>query len=92
MAVVADHRTDEGGEPRPKAPTGGKERPDMTARRGHQGRHFEATNPVTTDTTDSGPGRYAGMRGAAAGQQSVMSDEPDAFIGHVRVCGGGPAG
>jgi hypothetical protein len=47
VAVVADHSTVEGGEPRPKGPTGGKERLEMTARRGHQGRHFEATNPVT---------------------------------------------
>jgi hypothetical protein len=61
VAVVADHRTDEGGEPRPKAPTGGKERPDMTARRGHQGRHFEATNPVTTTLriADQALRRYA---------------------------------
>jgi hypothetical protein len=47
VAVVADHRTDEGGEPRPKAPTSARERPDTTARRGHQRRHFEATNAVT---------------------------------------------
>ena len=47
VADVADHRTEEGGEPRPKGPTGGKERPDMTARRGHHGRHFEATPHVT---------------------------------------------
>ena len=47
MAVVADHRTDEGGEARPKAPTGGKARLDMTARRGHHRRHGEATPSVT---------------------------------------------
>ena len=47
VAVVADHSTEEGGEPRPKEPTGGMERPDMMARRGHQRRHFEATSSVT---------------------------------------------
>jgi hypothetical protein len=47
VAVVATHRPVDGGEPRPKAPTGGQERLDMTAHRGHRGRPFEATNPVT---------------------------------------------
>ena len=30
QAVLADHSTDEGGEPRSKGPTGGKERPGIT--------------------------------------------------------------
>jgi hypothetical protein len=56
VAVVAVHRTDEGGEPRPKAPTGGKERPDMTARRGAPGEALRGHEPCHHDSTDSGPG------------------------------------
>ncbi len=60
----------------------------MTARRGQQGRHFEATNPVTVTLRIAEQGVTPVGGGVAAGQQNVVPNEPDASIGHVRVCGG----
>ncbi len=59
----------------------------MTARRRQHGRHAEAINYVTV-TLRIAEQDIARKGGVAAGQQIVVSDEPDARIEHVRICGG----
>jgi len=75
VAVVAAHSTEEGGEVRPKRPTGGKAPSGRVSTGGRQGRDFEITNP--------GHGRPVDCKRVAA----ALSEEPDACIAHVRVCG-----
>src|SRR5438132_5058008 len=76
VAVVAAHSTGEGGEARPKRPTGGKAPSGRASAGGRQGRDLELTNPDHGRPVDC-------TRAAAA-----LLEEPDACIAHVRVCGG----
>ena len=76
VAVVAVHSTGEGGEGRPKRPTGGKAPSGRASAGGRQGRDIELTNPDHSIPVDC-------TRAVAA-----LSEEPDASMAHVRVCGG----
>ena len=76
VAVVAAHSTGDGGEPRPKGPTGGKAPSGRASAGGRQGRDIELTNPDHSRPVDC-------TRAAAA-----LLEEPYALIAHVRVCGG----
>src|SRR2546425_12323690 len=53
-AVVAAHSTGEGGEVRPKRPTGGKAPSSRASAGGRQGRDFELTNPDHGRPVDGG--------------------------------------
>jgi hypothetical protein len=75
-AVVAAHSTGEGGEVRPKRPTGGKAPSGRASVGRRQGRDIELTNPDYSMPEDC-------KRVAAA-----LREEPYALIAHVRVCGG----
>ena len=66
VAVVASHSTEEGGEPRPKGPTGGKATSSRASAGRRQGRDIELTNPDDGRPVD-------GKRVVAA-----LSEEPDA--------------
>jgi len=76
VAVVAAQSTGEGGEVRPKRPTGGKAPSGSASTGGTQGRDIELTNPGHRTPGDC-------KRAAAA-----LLEEPYACIAHVRVCGG----
>jgi hypothetical protein len=52
VAVVAAHSTDEGGEVRPKRPTGGKVPSGRASTGGRQGRDIELTNPDNSRPVD----------------------------------------
>ena len=54
VAVVAAHSTGEGGEVRPKRPTGGKAPSGRASTGGRQGRDFELTNPDHGTPVDCG--------------------------------------
>jgi hypothetical protein len=54
VAVVAAHSTGEGGEVRPKRPTGGKAPSGRASAGGRQGRDFELTNPDHGRPVDCG--------------------------------------
>src|SRR5438128_7000034 len=79
--VVAAHSTGEGGEVRPKRPTGGKAPSGRASAGRRQGRDFELTNPNHRQPVDC---RARNLARAAA----ALLEEPDACIAHVRVCGG----
>src|SRR5438128_7752673 len=64
-AVVAAHSTGEGGEARPKRPTGGKAPSSRASAGGRQGRDFELTNP------DHGRPVAGGARVSLHGQQPL---------------------
>src|SRR5712691_1544391 len=64
-AVVAAHSTDEGGEVRPKRPTGGKAPSGRASAGGRQGRDIELTNP------DHGRPVDCGARETLRGQQPL---------------------
>ena len=76
VAVLADHSTVEGGEVRPKRPTGGKAPSGRASAGRRQGRDIELTTPDHGTLVDC-------VRAAAA-----LLEEPDELITHVRVCGG----
>ena len=76
VAVGAAQSTAEGGAVRPKRPTGGQAPSGRASAGKRQGRDRELTNPDHGRPVDCG-------RAAAA-----LSEEPEAFIAHVRVCGG----
>ena len=76
VAVVASHSTEEGGEPRPKGPTGGKATSSRASAGRRQGRDIELTNPDY--------GRPVDCKRVVA----ALLEEPYALIAHVRVCGG----
>jgi hypothetical protein len=82
-AVVAAQSTEEGGEARPKRPTGGKAPSSRASAGGRQGRDFEFTNPD--------PRQASGLWGKdiLARAAVALLEESYACIAHVRVCGGG---
>ena len=93
-AVGAKHSTGERGEVRPKRPTGGKARPgrawDWEERReGHRAYQPSERNPShrrgAAQLCASGRDELAGYPDRSSG---LDTEEPDALIGHVRVCGG----
>jgi hypothetical protein len=103
QAVLADHITDgpesirgwEGGEPRSKGPTQGKERPGITEFGGNYGRDSGLTNHITETPEECVTGTASVMRQTGSvtclvrhGLRPLTTEEPDALIGHVRVCGG----
>jgi hypothetical protein len=103
QAVLADRSTDgsesirdrEGGEPRSKGPTQGKERPGITESGGNYGRDSVLTNHITETPEDCAPWTATVMRQTGSvtclvhsGLRPAVTEEPDALIGHVRVCGG----
>jgi hypothetical protein len=81
-AVVAAHSTAEGGEVRPKRPTGGKAPSGRASAGRRQGRDFELTTP------DHGTPGDCGARWVLAWAADALPEEPYALIAHVRVCGG----
>jgi hypothetical protein len=64
VAVVAAHSTGEGGEVRPKRPTGGKAPSGSASAGGRQGRDIELTNPEH------------GTPGDCGGVAAALSEEP----------------
>ena len=57
-AVVATHRTDDGGARRPTGPTGGQATPELTEKRGEtDGRDRAISNRHTHTPADGGAGR-----------------------------------
>jgi len=102
QAVLADHSTDghdsirdrEGGEPRSKGPAQGKERPGITFSGGNYGRDFVLTNRITETPEDCAPRTATVMRQTGDAclvrrwLRPAATEEPDALIGHVRICGG----
>jgi hypothetical protein len=64
VAVVAAHSTGEGGEVRPKRPTGGKAPSGRASAGGRQGRDIELTNPEH------------GTPGDCGGVAAALSEEP----------------
>jgi hypothetical protein len=92
-AVVAEHSTGEGGEVRPKRPTGGKAKPGR-ARDGEERREgLRAYQP-----SEQNPGhrrrvaqlcarRPGQLTGYPSRRSGVDTDEPDELIAHVRDCG-----
>ncbi len=65
VAVVAAQSTGEGGEVRPKRPTGGKAPSSRASAGGRQGRDFELTNP------DHGRPGDGGARASLHGQPQL---------------------
>jgi hypothetical protein len=103
QAVLADRSTDgqesirdrEGGEPRSKGPTEGKERPGITESGGNYGRDTGLTNRITETPENCALRTATVMRQTGGvtclvrhGLRPLTTEEPDALIGHVRVCGG----
>jgi hypothetical protein len=82
VAVVAAHSTAEGGEVRPKRPTGGKAPSGRASAGRRQGRDLEVTNPAHGKPGD------CGARWVLAWAADALPEEPYALIAHVRVCGG----
>jgi hypothetical protein len=82
VAVVAAHSTEDGGEVRPKRPTGGKAPSGRASAGRRQGRDFELTNP------DHGTPGDCDARWVLAWAAEALLEEPYALIAHVRVCGG----
>ena len=86
VAVVAAHSTDEGGELRPKGPTGGKAPSSRASAGGRQGRDFELTNP------DHGRPVDCGAKVSLHGQQRLcLRNRMRELRTHGSV-GGGPDG
>ncbi len=94
QAVLADHSTWEGGEPKSKGPTGGKERPGMTNCRKETWKGLWAYNPCKRidGGLQHGQQQSCAKWGVAClvclGRRPLATDEPDVLIGLVRVCGG----
>jgi hypothetical protein len=93
-AVVAEHSTGEGGEVRPKRPTRGKARPGRARDWEERREGLRACQPSEQD-----PGHRRGVaqlcasgRDGRAGYPDRYhgrdTEEPDAGMPHVRVCGG----
>ena len=96
QAVLADRSTDgpenirdrEGGEPRSKGPTQGKERPGITESGGNYGRDSVLTNHITETPEDCASWTATVMRQTGGvtclvrhGLRPLTTDEPDALIG-----------
>jgi hypothetical protein len=73
VAVVASQRTEEGGEVRPKRPTGGKATSGRASAGRRRGRDVDLTNPDH------------GMPGDGARAAAALPEEPYALVAHVRV-------
>ena len=66
VAVVAAHSTGEGGEVRPKRPTGGKAPSGRASAGGRQGRGVELTNPDHGRPVDCGARGSVPLRGSSS--------------------------
>jgi hypothetical protein len=93
-AVVAEHSTAEGGEVRPKRPTGGKARPGRACAWEDRREGLRAYQPSqqipghrrrVAQLCARGPGQPTGYPDRSSGPDT---DEPDELIAHVRDCGG----
>src|SRR5262249_48271919 len=78
--VLAAHSTGEGGEPRPKGPTGGKATPGITTSGGTYGRDSGLTNRIH-ETPENCPAGQ-GLSGHGV-QQCVARDRPGVLAGSL---------
>ena len=93
-AVLADHSTEEGGEPRPTGPTGGKEKPGITCCWKERRAGLRAYKPCDHNASRV---RWVAQLCAkwgvtclvSQGRKPLATEEPDEGNLHVRICGEG---
>jgi len=93
-AVLADHSTEEGGEPRPTGPTGGKEKPGITFCWKERREGLRACKPCHHNASRvRWVAQLCAKRGVTClvsqGRKPLATEEPDEGNLHVRICGEG---
>ena len=93
-AVFAEHRTEEGGEPRPTGPTGGQEKPGITFCGKERREGLRAYKPCYHNASSvQGGAQLCATRGVTCvvspGRKPVATEEPEEGNLHVRICGEG---